>query len=360
MNKPLLWVCAAVVGVSVMACASQPSGQWQSDHYQADSGFYNKNDTEQDFSFGKFIAIGKRFFFDDYPNTEPFGLIPIQPIDLNLLAAEQGDVVYRLGHSTVLMKLSGKYILTDPMFSERTSPVQWAGPKRFHAVPIDVTNLPPIHTVIISHDHYDHLDEGSIKRLVNITKHFVVPLGLGKYLQDWGVASENIHEMDWWQSTQFGEFTFTSTPSQHFSGRGLFNRNSTLWSSWVIDSPNQRIFFSGDSGYFEGFKTIGEKYGPFDLTIMENGAYNPDWAKVHMFPAESVQAHMDLKGKAMLPVHNGTFKLAFHHWKAPLEDVTRIAQDQGQLVQTPIMGEQVIVDQPKWYKTWWRDIADEE
>ena len=359
MNNRFL-VLLIMFSFTVIACASQPSDQWQSDHYLAGEGFYNHVNTEEDFSIAKFMGIAKRFFFDEQPNTEPFGLIPIQPIDLIALNAEQDDVVYRLGHSTILMKLAGKYILTDPMFSERTSPVQWAGPKRFHPVPINLDSLPSIHTVVISHDHYDHLDEGSIKRLANITKHFVVPLGVGKYLLDWGVPSENIHEMDWWQTQQFGDITFTSTPSQHFSGRGLFNRNRTLWSSWVIDSPRQRIFFSGDSGYFDGFKTIGEKLGPFDLTIMENGAYNPDWAKVHMFPAETVQAHIDLQGKAMLPVHNGTFKLSFHHWKAPLEDITAAGEVQGQLVQTPIMGERVIISAPKWYAKWWREIADEQ
>ncbi len=354
------FVVFLVVSFTVMACASQPSEQWQSDHYDSDGVFYNSINTEQDFSFGKFFTIAQRFFFESHPNTEPFGLIPIQPIDLKELNEQQDDVVYRLGHSTILMKLSGQYILTDPMFSERTSPVQWAGPKRFHPVPLDVDKLPNIHTVVISHDHYDHLDEGSIKRLASITEYFVVPLGVGKYLLDWGVPSENIYEMDWWQSQQFGEFTFTSTPSQHFSGRGLFNRNSTLWSSWVINSPKHRIFFSGDSGYFDGFKTIGEKYGPFDLTIMENGAYNPDWAMVHMFPAETVQAHMDLNGKAMLPVHNGTFKLSFHHWKEPLEQVSTLGEEKGLQVHTPKMGEPIMVDQENLFQKWWSDIADEE
>lgn len=359
MNKHWIWLVFPLL-IVVAACASQIEQDWQSDHYDGDKGFFNLTDIEHELSLGRFLTISKRFLTDDQPNTEPFGLIPVRSISLAKLKAQSQDVVYRLGHSTILMKLSGKYIITDPMFSDRASPVQWAGPERFHPVPIDTANLPEIFAVVISHDHYDHLDQGSIELLANKVKHFLVPLGVAAYLEEWGVPKENIHEMDWWQSQQFGDFTFTSTPSQHFSGRGLFNRNSTLWSSWVIDSTKQRIFFSGDSGYFDGFKTIGEKYGPFDLTIMENGAYNPDWAQVHMFPAETVQAHQDLKGKAMLPVHNGTFKLAFHPWKDPLEQVTIIGEQKGQLVQTPVVGEEVSVDEPRWFSKWWRDVPDDE
>jgi len=359
MNKRYL-ALIMMAGLAVIACANQSSNQWQSDHYRPGEGFYNPQEFEHEFSIGRFLMISKRFLFDDSPNTEAFGSIPLAPLSIESLRAEQQDVVYRLGHSTILMKLSGKYILTDPMFSERSSPVQWAGPERFHPVPVDYENLPPIFAVIISHDHYDHLDEGSIQLLANRVQHFLVPLGVGKYLENWGVPSENIHEMDWWQSQQFGAFTFISTPSQHFSGRGMFNRNSTLWSSWVIEAPKHRIFFSGDSGYFDGFKTIGEKYGPFDLTIMENGAYNPDWAQVHMFPEETIQAHMDLQGRAMLPVHNGTFKLAFHPWKDPLEKVTKLGEEKGVLVQTPLMGETVNVDAPKRYAKWWQDVPDDK
>lgn len=359
MSKRFVWPIIFMAS-AVVACANQAEKQWQSDHFDVDKGFFNQAQIDHEFSLGRFFTITKRFFLDDQPNTEPFNRIPVQPISMQALQGVKEDVVYRLGHSSILMKLSGKYILTDPMFSDRASPVQWAGPERFHPVPLDTQQMPEIFAVVISHDHYDHLDQGTIELLANKVKHFLVPLGVGAYLQDWGVPQENIHEMDWWQSQQFGDFTFTSTPSQHFSGRGLFNRNSTLWSSWVIDSSVQRIFFSGDSGYFDGFKTIGEKFGPFDLTIMENGAYNPDWAQVHMFPAETVQAHEDLKGKAMLPVHNGTFKLSFHPWKDPLELVTQLGEEKGLLVQTPMMGEQVKVNAPKWYEKWWRNVADDE
>jgi len=348
-------VIAGLVAVVVAtACVSHSPSQWKSDHYDADNGFVNPGQVPMDFSLSRFLGIAKRFFSDETPDTEAFGQIPYRNIPINELNTQTQDVVYRLGHSTVLMKLSGKYVLTDPIFSERASPVQWIGPERFHPVPVDVSKLPPLFAVVISHDHYDHLDQDTIERLASRTQHFLVPLGVGQYLKDWGVPDENVHELDWWQSRQFGGFTFTSTPSQHFSGRGLFGRNSTLWSSWVVDSGRHRIFFSGDSGYFDGFKQIGEKLGPFDLTILENGAYNPDWAQMHMFPKETLQAHQDLKGKAMLPVHNGTFKLAFHTWYDPLEQISTLGEAHGVLVQTPIMGEQVSIDQPKWFDKWWQ------
>lgn len=358
MSKRYLITCL-IIGWAITACASQSSQPWQSDHYSQSKGFFNPVQIEQDFSIGRFFTIANRFLFEKHANTEPFGLIPIEPIELSTLQAQQDDVVYRLGHSTILMKLSGKYILTDPMFSERASPVQWAGPERFHPVPMDLATIPDIFAVVISHDHYDHLDEDSIKLLAAKTQHFFVPLGLKTYLLDWGVGPEKIHEMDWWQALQLEGYTFTSTPSQHFSGRGLFNRNGTLWSSWVIQSPKQRIFFSGDSGYFDGFKTIGDQFGPFDLTILENGAYNPDWPQVHMFPAETIQAHLDLKGKAMLPVHNGTFKLAFHPWKDPLDKVASLGEAQGLMVYTPKMGEAILVDAPSLFEKWWQAISDE-
>lgn len=343
-----------IILATALACANAPKDTWQSDHYVAGEGFVNPEQAPREFTIGRFFTIAKRFLSDASPNTEAFGLIPIQEIPIDALEAQQQDAAYRIGHSTVLLKLSGKYIITDPMFSKRASPVQWLGPERFHPLPIDVNALPKIFAVVISHDHYDHLDQASIEQLAHQVQHFLVPLGVGQYLADWGVPREKIHELDWWQKKQFGGVTFVSTPSQHFSGRGLFNRNQTLWSSWVIRTPEQNIFFSGDSGYFEGFKTIGRQYGPFDLTILENGAYNPDWPYVHMFPAETLQAHQDLAGNAMLPVHNGSFKLAFHPWFEPLEAISSLAKDQGLLVQTPKIGEKLVIQEKKTFPNWWQ------
>ncbi|HXE96385.1 MAG TPA: MBL fold metallo-hydrolase, partial [Dongiaceae bacterium] len=224
------------------------------------------------------------FFFNKPADTRPSGKIPVQAVTGEQLLIAPDNTVYRLGHSTVLMKLHGAFWLTDPMFSYRASPVQFAGPERFHAPPIDIDELPPIKGVVISHDHYDHLDYDSIMKLAGKTEYFLTPLGVGDILIDWGVPAAKVRQLDWWQGIDIGGIRFVATPARHFSGRGLFDRNKTQWASWTILAPDQRVFFSGDSGYFDGFRQIGEKYGPFDLTLMETGAYNENWPGVHMHP----------------------------------------------------------------------------
>lgn len=357
MNTRRVTALIALVVIGLVACATHQGEVYQSPHYR-DSQFQNMEPFVQDFSLSKTLDIVDKFWFQTFPDTEPTKPIPLQPLTREQLYATQGDHVWRLGHSTVLMKLSGQFWITDPIFSDRASPVQWAGPERFHASPIALDELPPLQGVIISHDHYDHLDEQTISALHARVQHFFVPLGVAKYLKDWGVAEQKIMELDWWESRSVGAFRITSTPANHFSGRGLFNRNQTLWSSWVIDSGKRKIFFSGDSGYFDGFKMIGKEYGPFDLTIMENGAYNTDWAKVHMFPEQTLQAHKDLGGRLMLPVHNGTFKLAFHPWHEPLEKIVQLSLEDNIEVQTPKMGDALSLDSPQTSVAWWRDQPD--
>ncbi|WP_394130889.1 MBL fold metallo-hydrolase [Shewanella maritima] len=287
---------------------------------------------------------------------EKHQIIPVQPLSKARLNQGTDDMLYRLGHSSLLMRLDGDFFLLDPVFSERASPVQWAGPKRFHSSPISVAELPNIKAAIISHDHYDHLDEAAIKALIDKVETFVTPLKVGKYLRQWGVPSERIIELNWWQETALGSVTLTATPSQHFSGRGLLDRDQTLWASWVIAGSRNRIFFSGDSGYFDGFKQIGERFGPFDLTLIETGAYNELWRDIHMLPQESVQAHIDLQGKAMLPIHNGTFDLALHDWFDPLEQVSKLAKNHSITLLTPQFGEPVNVAAPAPTSPWWRQV----
>ncbi len=248
--------------------------------------------------------------------------------------------------------------MTDPVFSERASPVQWAGPKRFHRTPIDVDALPQISGIIISHDHYDHLDKNTIKQIHSKVAGFYVPLGVGKHLLGWGVPQQKIHEFDWWQEKKVGDITLVNTPANHFSGRGLTGGNSTLWSSWVIQTPQYKLFFSGDSGYFSGFKEIGDKYGPFDLTMMENGAYDENWQFVHMSPEESMQAHLDLQGKVMMPIHNGTFDLAFHEWTDPFERIKELAVEKNQILATPQMGQRWLLNDTAPQMAWWRLLKD--
>lgn len=295
------------------------------------------------------------FFFNKPADTRPPGKIPVQTLTGAQMMAAPNNTVYRLGHSTVLMKLHDAFWLTDPMFSDRASPIQFAGPERFHAPPINIDELPPIKAVIISHDHYDHLDHDSIMRLAGKAEYFLTPLGVGDILVDWGVPTAKVRQLDWWQGIDIDGIRFVATPAQHFSGRGLFNKNQTQWASWVILAPDQRVFFSGDSGYFDGFRQIGEKFGPFDLTLLETGAYNAKWPKVHMHPEESIQAHLDLKGKRLLPIHNGTFDLSMHSWREPFDRIVALGNVQGIPVITPLMGESVSKHDTTGGRRWWED-----
>lgn len=300
------------------------------------------------------------FFFNKPADTRPSGQIPVQTLTKQQVLVAPNNMAYRLGHSTVLMKLHDAFWITDPVFSHRASPVPFAGPERFHAPPIGIDQLPPIKGVIISHDHYDHLDQDSIMKLAGKTDYFLTPLGVGDLLVDWGVAAAKVRQLAWWQETEIGGVRFVATPAQHFSGRGLFGRNRTQWASWVILAPEQRLFFSGDSGYFDGFKQIGEKYGPFDLTLLETGAYNVNWPNVHMHPEESIQAHLDLKGRLLLPIHNGTFDLSMHSWREPFDRMVALGSAHGIPVITPLMGEPVSMHSAKSRQRWWVEDREKE
>ena len=305
--------------------------------------------------FLKTIKLMWRFAFNKPAGTVPQAALPVQAISAELLLAAPDRSLFRLGHSTLLLKLHGEFWLTDPVFCERASPFQWLGPKRFHQPPISIAELPPIKGVIISHDHYDHLDHEAILQLATKTSHFITPLGVGDTLIAWGVPKEKVQQLDWWQSTQVEGISLTATPAQHFSGRGLSDGNRSLWASWVIVDADLRLFFSGDSGYFNGFKEIGKRYGPFDLTMMETGAYDHEWPDVHMQPEETLKAHLDLGGKNLLPIHNGTFDLAMHRWQDPFERIVALAHQQGVAVSTPQMGECLSLSAPQPGRLWWRE-----
>ncbi|CAH3700650.1 hypothetical protein AI2795V1_2357, partial [Serratia marcescens] len=293
-------------------------------------------------------------FFNKPKGTVPATPVPIQRLSRAELEAAPDRSLYRLGHSTVLLKLRGQWWLTDPVFSERASPLPFAGPKRFHAPPIAIEELPPIRAVILSHDHYDHLDQAAIRALDGKVGQFVAPLGVGDRLAAWGVAPDKIRQFDWWQGTEIDGLRLTATPAQHFSGRSLTDGNRTLWCSWVIEDDELRVFFSGDSGYFTGFAEIGRRFGPFDLTLMETGAYDKRWPYVHMHPQQTVQAHRDLLGRWLLPIHNGTFDLAMHAWQDPFDQVLRHAAPSSVQVATPMIGERVDIVRPHPGSRWWR------
>lgn len=318
---------------------------------------------------GKMLGIAWNMLLHKPANTVPTGTIPVLPLTRDALEAAPDRSLYLLGHSTLLIKLRGGFWITDPVFAERASPVQWAGPKRFHAPPIALADLPPLRGVILSHDHYDHLDPATIRVLAEKTGVFLAPLGVGDRLVAWGVDPAKVRQFDWWQGARIDGLQFTATPAQHFSGRGLSDRNRSLWVSWVIvdeapagdaDGRALRLFFSGDTGYFDGFKEIGRRFGPFDLAMVENGAYDAQWPYVHMQPEETMQAVEDVGARWLLPIHNSTFDLAMHPWTEPMERVTALSAAQGVSLATPRMGERVDLMAPAEGMRWWRavDVQD--
>jgi L-ascorbate metabolism protein UlaG (beta-lactamase superfamily) len=242
------------------------------------------------------------------------------------------------------------------MFGKVPAPHPTLGNNRFSKeLPIEVEKLPLIDAVLISHDHYDHLDYGSIKKLKEKVKMFYTPLGVGAHLHEWGIEKERIVELDWWQETTFDSLIFRCTPAQHFSGRGLNDRANTLWSSWIIQSEHDNIFFSGDSGYGPHFKEIGDKYGPFDFAMMECGQYNELWPEIHMFPEETAQAGIDVQAKLIMPIHWGAFKLGMHPWTEPVERISKKADELGIEMIIPKIGEPIEFYNSSGIKsTWWQ------
>jgi L-ascorbate metabolism protein UlaG (beta-lactamase superfamily) len=263
-----------------------------------------------------------------------------------------------LGHSTLLLELDGVRVLTDPVFGERASPVSFAGAKRFHPTPASIAELPKLDAILLSHDHYDHLCAASMRELAKRGVPIVTSLGVGARLEALGFAPERITELDWWETHTLpgGDLAFTATPSQHFSGRSLTDRNRTLWSSWVVTTANRRLFFSGDTGLTQEFALVRERFGPLDLTLLEIGAWHPAWGDIHLGPAGALAAFELLGGGTLLPVHWGTFDLALHAWDEPAETLLTLAAEKGARILTPRLGrpfEPAHVDRPD---PWWRAL----
>jgi L-ascorbate metabolism protein UlaG (beta-lactamase superfamily) len=266
-----------------------------------------------------------------------------------------------LGHSTVLVEIDGARILFDPVWARRASPSSLVGPERFHEPPLALDELPPLDAIVASHDHYDHLDRGVVRALARSAAQsrarFVVPLGVGAHLERWGVPAERVTELDWSESTAVGPLTLTATPARHFSGRGLNNRNHTLWASWSVAGPGHRVFHSGDTGPFAGFADIGAAHGPFDLTLIKIGAYGETWPNIHLTPEQAVEAHGQLRGRLLLPIHWGTFNLAFHAWDEPAERVV-VAAVAGTRLVVPKPGESVEPATARPVEAWWRAVRE--
>ncbi|MEU6574735.1 MBL fold metallo-hydrolase [Streptomyces sp. NPDC046805] len=324
---------------------------------------------------GSMLDLAKAYFDkDERPLRAPLGAIPVHattPADLAKPPATGLRLTW-MGHSSVLAEIDGQRVLFDPVWGERCSPFPFAGPKRLHPVPMPLAALGPVDVVVISHDHYDHLDMPTIKALADTDTVFAVPLGVGAHLEHWGVSADRLRELDWHEATRVGGLTLTATPARHFCGRGLRNTQHTLWASWAVAGEEHRIYHSGDTGYFEGFKDIGAEYGPFDATMIQIGAYSNYWPKgrtehtplpgawpdIHMSPAEGVQAHLDLQGGrphgVLLPIHWGTFNLALHAWAEPGEWTKDAAEEIGQAVASPRPGEPFEPAGQLPTDPWWR------
>lgn len=266
-----------------------------------------------------------------------------------------------LGHSTTLIEVDGYRVLTDPVWSQRASPSSLAGPARFHAPPLPLENLPELDAITISHDHYDHLDMETIRALARTSARFFVPLGVGAHLETWGVSNERITELDWWEEATLedGGLRLAAVPAQHYSGRGLGGVNATLWASWVLTGPRHRVYAGCDSGLFPGFAEIGTRYGPFDLALLPIGQYGPTWPDIHSLPEEAVDANRALRGRLLLPIHWGTFNLAFHDWREPGERLVARARDTGTPLLLPRPGETLAVPEESSptsaSRPWWRE-----
>lgn len=298
---------------------------------------------------GEFLMGGQR-------RTPPGPLPSVDPRPTWAEKPEGGFRVTWLGHSTVLLELDGLRVLTDPVWGDRASPVSFAGPKRFQPVPISLAALPALDAVVISHDHYDHLDYPTILELAARDVPFITSLGVGAHLEAWGIPPERILELDWWEHADVagGRLQITAAPSQHFSGRGLGGRNGTLWSSLVIRGPRHAVFFSGDTGLTPEYAEIRARLGPFDLVMLEIGAFHPSWGDIHLGPENALAALKLLGGGSLLPVHWGTFNLAIHAWDEPAETLLRLAPAQGAHLVMPPLGLPVVPSQSEQVNPWWR------
>jgi len=316
-----------------------------------DGKFHNPRPITTDNYWTSFKGL---FSASDYGSPkEP---VPVVKGDGSLFktAPASGLRVTWFGHSSILLEIEDRRILIDPVWGERASPVTWMGPKRWYAPPVALANLPPLDAVVISHDHYDHLDRETIIALSERTAKFIVPLGVGEHLAYWGIPRAKIVERDWWGSVDLGSVRIEMTPARHASGRQVFDSNKKLWAGYTFTSARYRVYYSGDTGQDDTlYREIGDRLGPFDLTLIQVGAYGKGWPEWHLFPEEAVHAQGLLKGKLMLPVHWGLFNLAFHGWTEPVERLAVSAESAGIDIVVPRPGESVEPTVSKAWTRWW-------
>lgn len=324
-----------------------------------DGTFHNVAPVPKALSFSETMSLAYTFFTTKVVNGRPKDDLQIDKLDSTTVANYTGKArMVWFGHSSFLLQIDGLNVLIDPMFSKVAAPHPLLGGNRFNEnFPLDIEKLPQIDAVIFSHDHYDHLDYETVNKIKDKTRHFFTPLGVGTHLEAWGIQSSKITELDWWQDVKFETLTLVCTPAQHFSGRKLNTNQSTLWSSWVIQSQSDNIYFSGDSGYATHFTEIGKKYGPFDLALMECGQYNEMWPDIHMTPEETAQAGLDVQAKKIIPIHWAGFKLALHDWTDPIKRVKAKALELNIDIITPKIGQEINVKDSIHNTTnWWENL----
>lgn len=364
--KILKWIVILILGIGIIGgllvwylhtdISKERENRMQNSEHYVDRAFVNQerqaeNDLGMEFMQEQFFGEQQREPQSDVP------VVSVNPAGLQNKASPGLRTIW-LGHASVLVEIDGYRILTDPVLSQRVSPFQFLGPKRTHEPPLSLDQLIGIDAVVISHNHYDHLDEATVRHLAAQGTKFFVPLGVGQYFEDWDIPASQVVEMEWWQSEKIGKLIIVATPNRHYSSRGLLDYKATQWSSWAISGPDHKVFYSGDSGYSKLFGQIGERLGPFDLNIIKVGSYGPGqaWTDIHMTPEEAIQVHLDIGGKRMLPVHWMTFNLALHDWDEPITRALTAATNKDVDMVTPKIGEIVTAGQPFVNEPWWDDI----
>ncbi|QXD14125.1 MBL fold metallo-hydrolase [Rhodocaloribacter litoris] len=346
------------------AFGARPSGERlarleRSPHYR-DGQFVNTLPAR---SQGMSFSVLRDFLVGGSDYRRPGAPLPVvRRTAADFAASVPGLRVTWLGHSTLLVELDGVRLLVDPVWGDHAAPSPLLGVERFYAPPLPLDALPPLDAVVLSHDHYDHLDMPTIRALAGRVPRFVAPLGVGAHLEAWGVPAERIVELDWWEEVGVRGVRLVSTPARHFSGRALTDRNATLWSGWAFLGRDRRLWYSGDSALTPDFFAIGERLGPFDMTLIETGAYNAAWTDVHMGPEQAVAAHRMVRGGLLVPVHWGLFDLALHGWTEPAERVRAAARAAGIPVAFPRPGESLTPEtypaDPWWPPVPWQTAAE--